>query len=204
MNLLTWDNIVKQQSHKYTCGYCGLPLASEFGWNGLTFIQGAGTVCRGKIYVCHHCTRPTFFDQDNNTQTPGVSFGRSVQNVTDTALHEIYDEARKATSAGCYTASILCCRKLLMHLAVAKGAKEGESFKSYVEYLAVKGHITADSKPWVEQIKDIGNEANHEVKMMKQGDAENLVKFCEMLLITIFQYPAAAKARNGVPTSATK
>jgi hypothetical protein len=89
-----------------------------------------------------------------------------------------------------------------MHLAVAKGAKEGESFKSYVEYLSAKNHVPSDCKPWVEQIKDIGNEANHEVKMMKQEDAENLVLFCEMLLKILFAYPATAQARKGIKQTA--
>ena len=89
-----------------------------------------------------------------------------------------------------------------MHLAVAKGAKEGDSFKSYVEYLAAKNHVPSDCKPWVEQIKDIGNEANHEVKMMKKEDAENLVLFCEMLLKILFEYPATARARNIGKTAA--
>jgi hypothetical protein len=198
MQPMTWIGVGSLQSHSYTCGYCGYPLASEKGW----FASRAGgsptksNPLMGTIYVCHYCGRPTFFDHENR-QTPGVAYGRSVQHVTDIPLNEIYEEARKATSAGCYTAAILCCRKLLMHLAVSKGAKEGDTFKSYVEYLAANGHITAGSKPWVEQIKVVGNEANHEVKMMKKEDAQNLLKFCEMLLITIFQYPAEAQARNG-------
>jgi hypothetical protein len=181
-------------SHSYTCGFCGHPLASTLGWSA-RWMQGGTQYSFGKIYVCHHCSRPTFFDTRENKQTPGTSFGKPVQNV-DKILSEIYEEARRATSAGCHTAAVLCCRKLLMHLAVAKGAKEGDSFKSYVEYLATKNHIPADCKPWVEQIKDIGNEANHEVKMMNKEDAENLVLFCEILLKILFEYPATARARN--------
>lgn len=84
-----------------------------------------------------------------------------------------------------------------MHLAVVKGAKEGGTFRSYIEYLANNNHIPAACKPWVEQIKDAGNEANHEVKMMKQPDAEHLVQFCEMLLKIFYEFPAVAQIRNG-------
>jgi hypothetical protein len=204
MNSLFWDNVQGQQSHKYTCGYCGRPLASEKGWQATRNEQQRGgyvTVQKGSIYICHNCCRPTFFDYDTGKQTPGIPFGEPVNNISDKPLLDIYEEARLATSAGCYTAAVLCCRKLLMHLAVAKGAKEGDSFKSYVEHLAAKNHIPADCKPWVEQIKDIGNEANHEVKMMKKEDAENLVLFCEMLLKILFEYPATARARipNKIP-----
>ena len=190
-------------SHSYTCGFCGFPLASALGWSARWIEQGTAHSF-GNIYVCHHCARPTFFDTRANKQTPGTPFGKSVQ-ITDKILSEIYEEARVATSAGCYTAAVLCCRKLLMHLAFAKGAEEGDSFKSYVEYLATKNHIPSDCRPWVEQIKDIGNEANHEVKMMKKEDAENLVLFCEMLLKILFEYPATARARNTpkTPVAAT-
>ena len=178
-----------------------MSLASEKGWRAVLREVIAGTrsyhdVVYGRIYVCHQCNQPTFFDRKNG-QTPGVSFGNPVNNVSDKALQEIYEEARKATSAGCYTAAVLCCRKLLMHLAVAKGAKPNGTFKGYVEFLADNNHIPNDCKSWVDEIKDTGNEANHEVKMMKQEDAETLVSFCEMLLKIFYEFPAAAKSRNG-------
>jgi len=49
-------------------------------------------------------------------------------------------------SVNAYTASVLCCRKLLMNLAVSKGAKEGENFFKYVDYLATKGYIPPNGK----------------------------------------------------------
>ena len=148
-----------------------------------------------KINICHQCTRPTFFDQDGK-QYPGISHGESVDNVADADLNQIYEEARKAISAGCFTAAVLCCRKLLMHLAVAKGAKAGDTFKSYVAYLADGNHVPAACKTWVEQIRDAGNEANHEIVMMKREDAEDLVSFCEMLLKITYEFPAVALART--------
>lgn len=189
---MNWHNPANLNSHSYTCGYCGNSLASEMGY----FATSSAGSPRGAIYICHKCTRPTFFDNETGKQTPGNAFGESVENVTDTALSEIYEEARRATSAGCFTAAVLCCRKLLMHLAVAKGANAGESFKSYVEFLANNNHVPAACKDWVDQIRDTGNEANHEIKMMKREDAEHLVSFCEMLLKITYEFPAVAKARS--------
>ena len=198
---IEWQGIQSLQSHSYTCGYCGNPLASTLGWSG-SFMRHGARQSWGKIYVCHSCERPTFFGNDGK-QTPGISFGKTVQNIADKALSEIYEEARIATSAGCYTAAVLCCRKLLMHLAVAKGAKENDSFKSYVEYLANNNHVPPACKLWVEQIKDVGNEANHEIKMMKKEDAEHLVSFCEMLLKIFYEFPAVAQARKAPQATAT-
>jgi hypothetical protein len=187
--MLTWghDNI---GSHKYTCGYCGQRLASERGWLGTS----SNGIPRARINICHHCTRPTFFDE-NGKQYPGASYGESVKNIDDASLGDIYEEARKATSASCFTAAVLCCRKLLMHLAVAKGAKPGETFKSYVEYLSKNNYVPPDCKLWVDQIRDTGNEANHEIVLMKREDAEHLISFCEMLLKIFYEFPAVARAR---------
>jgi hypothetical protein len=199
MKHLAWQNIQKLGSHKFTCGYCGQPLASEYGWHAVrqeNTVRGMVNVTYANVYVCHHCSRPTLFDKDTGKQTPGCAFGKPVQNVSDKSLADVYEEARTATSAGCYTAAVLCCRKLLMHLAVANGAKEGESFKSYVEFLAKNNHVPAACKSWVDQIRDTGNEANHEIKMMKKDDAEYLVSFCEMLLKITYEFPAVASART--------
>jgi hypothetical protein len=196
---LNWHKVEFIGSHKYTCGYCGQPLASERGW----LAHNPQGVVTGRIDICHHCTRPTFRDQDGR-QYPGISHGETVKNVSDVALNQIYEEARKAISAGCFTAAVLCCRKLLMHLAVAKGATAGDTFKSYVEFLANGNHVPAGCKDWVDQIRDAGNEANHEIKMMQREDAEQLISFCEMLLKITYEFPAVAKARKTPQMAAAK
>ena len=112
-------------------------------------------------------------------------------------MREIYDEARQATSALSYTAAVLCCRKLLMHIAVAKGAKAGESFASYVDFLAVQNYVPPDAKEWVDHIRKTGNEANHEIVIMKREDAEDLLAFAEMLLKIIYEFPASTKRKYG-------
>jgi hypothetical protein len=91
-----------------------------------------------------------------------------------------------------------------MHLAVAKGATAGNTFTSYVEFLANGNHVPAACKDWVDQIRDTGNEANHEIKMMKREDAEHLVSFCEMLLKITYEFPAVAKARKAPQAAAVK
>jgi uncharacterized protein DUF4145 len=76
-----------------------------------------------------------------------------------------------------------------MHIAVEKGAKEGEPFVSYVEYLARQGYVPPDGKGWVDYIRQKGNEANHEIKVMGQQDAQALIAFVEMLLKLIYEFP---------------
>ncbi len=77
-----------------------------------------------------------------------------------------------------------------MHVAVSKGAKKNQGFAYYAQYLADNHYVPPDAKGWVAHIKDKGNEANHEIKVMSSDDAEELLSFSEMLLKQIFEFPA--------------
>jgi hypothetical protein len=76
-----------------------------------------------------------------------------------------------------------------MHIAVQKGAKQGDSFVNYVEYLAAQGYIPPDGKIWVDYIRQKGNEANHEINLMNEQDAQALIAFVEMLLKLVYEFP---------------
>ena len=93
-------------------------------------------------------------------------------------------------TVGSFTAAVLLCRKLLMHIAVEKGAQENQSFLEYVNYLSQKGYVPPDGKGWVDHIRSKGNEANHEINTMSEADAVDLLTFLEMLLIFIYEFPA--------------
>ena len=191
-----WDNITTQSSRKYICGYCGSPLASQQGYIGKANYQGKNYIAY--IYICHFCGRPSYFDTKGD-QVPGVAFGNDVNDIDDISVHELYSEARRATGANCYTAAILCCRKLLMHIAVSKGAKANDSFASYVDYLSENNYVPPDAKAWVDHIRKKGNEANHDINIMKKEDAEELLSFIEMLLKLIYEFPATVRKKYSKP-----
>jgi hypothetical protein len=191
---ISWNNLSDIPSRDYSCGYCNKPLASAKGWFGklMPSIRGLDNPY---VYICHHCKSPTFFDSVGN-QTPGIIFGNPVLEINDQSVESLYDEARKTTGTGCYTAAILCCRKLLMHIAVSKGAKEGDSFINYVKFLADNNYIPPDAKDWVDHIRRKGNEANHEISIMSKEDAEELLIFIEMLMKLIYEFPALIKKKT--------
>jgi hypothetical protein len=191
---LQWANTSPLQSNAFTCGFCGNQVASSTGY----FASPEGGGVGAYLLVCHLCTRPTLFEQGG--QFPGVAFGELVDGISDKRLSDLYEEARRTTSASAYTAAVLCCRKLLMHIAVEKGASQGLSFVKYVEYLAEKNYIPPDAKSWVDHIRTKSNEANHEIVMMSKTDAEELVSFSEMLLKVIYEFPAAIKRRMEKPS----
>ena len=76
-----------------------------------------------------------------------------------------------------------------MNIAVSLGAKPGEPFASYVEYLAAAGYVPPNGRGWVDHIRKKGNEATHEIVIMQQQDAQNLLLFSEMLLKFIYEFP---------------
>ncbi len=195
MKKVDWQHINGLQSRNYTCGYCGASVASEKGWYAHGVVNGA-TRAVAYLYVCHQCTRPTLFDDfDNGKQTPGVVFGESVGDIPDPDTETLYNEARSCTGAGCYTAAVLCCRKLLMHLAVSLGAAAGDPFINYVQFLADNHYVPPGAKGWVDHIRKKGNEANHEITLMQQADAEELLAFVQMLLKVIYEFPAAVQKK---------
>jgi hypothetical protein len=193
MSRYTWSGIeTLSKSRSYTCGYCGNPLSSEKGFRA-SLSNGADT--RARIYVCHHCNQPTYFDPAGN-QTPGITFGNVVEHISDAMVAQLYDEARRCTGSGSHTAAVLCCRKLLMHIAVSKGAEEGKNFVTYVEFLADKGFVPPDARGWVDHIRQKGNEANHEIVIMTPDTSKDLLAFCEMLLKVIYEFPARIRLSN--------
>jgi hypothetical protein len=188
-NINTWQAVSNIGAKNYTCGYdgCGREVSSERGW----LHHDGGNRLDAVIYICPVCKRPTFFDGD--TQNPGVAIGNPVRDLP-AELDTIWSEIRGSTSRGGYTSAVLAGRKLLMHIAVAQGAPAGENFVTYVNYLVNNHYAPPNSKPWVDKIREHGNEANHEIVLKGKSDAEEIMIFLEMLLKFIYEFPARSKA----------
>lgn len=177
------------QSIPYTCGYCDRYVAPDHGYYAVvTNSDGTPLGRTAQLSICPHCTKPTFFDGAGD-QTPGSAFGGKVVHIPSPEVETLYDEARNCMKVNGYTAVVMCCRKLLTNIAVSEGADEGKTFAFYVRYLADEGHIPPKAAVWVDHIRDKGNEANHEINLMSREDAERLIKFSEMLLRIMYEYP---------------
>lgn len=174
-----WNNIHGIASSKFRCGFCGFNVANDRGYS-----HSSSAI---RIVLCPHCDKPSFFEYTN--QVPGVVPGSEVGHLP-AELESLYREARNCCGVGAFTASVLASRKMLMNIAVKQGAKEGAKFIEYVTYLADNGYIPPNGKGWVDHIRKKGNEATHEIALMTQADAEELVAFTEMLLKFIYEFPA--------------
>lgn len=177
---MPWQHLDGIGPKQWRCGHCGYSVANDKG-----FWTDEST--HRRIYICPNCSKPTFFDE-GGSQFPGVTPGNEVQHLPND-LEKLYREARVGCSVSAFTASVLASRKLLMSVAVGQGAKEGLKFIEYVEYLAAHGFIPPNGKTWVDHIRRKGNEATHEIALMSQQDAEELVGFSEMLLKFVYEFP---------------
>lgn len=177
-----WGDLEEIEPMVYTCGYCGKEISSNLGYEKY-FYNGVNE----SIYICHNCGSPTYFDRYGK-QTPGNSFGSVVQHLPE-EIGIIYSEARECFSVDAFTSSVLCCRKLLMNISCEKGAKAGESFESYVNYLNDNGYIPPDGKQWVDKIRKLGNKATHKLEIRSKEDAELAIKFTSMLLKFVYEFP---------------
>jgi DNA-directed RNA polymerase subunit RPC12/RpoP len=180
---MRWNNREEIDALSYICGYCGNKVASASGYKA----YNPNVQIVAKIYICPHCSKPTYYK--DASQIPGVRPGNDVENLP-VDIKSIYEESRDCIATSSFTASVLLSRKLLMNIGVSLGAKEGESFVSYIDYLFAKGYIPPNGKEWVHHIRKKGNEANHEIKLMTNDDAVELVQFSEMLLKFIYEFPS--------------
>jgi len=182
---MAWINTSTLKSKRFKCGHCGEYISSQVGYIN----KGRELV----IYICHSCDCPNVFYE--NKRYPGEIFGNEVKGLPED-IKNLYEEARRCVGINAFTASVMACRKLLMNIAVEKGAKEGQSFIIYIDYLDEKHFVPPDGKEWVDLIRTKGNEANHEIKIMGREDAEELILFIEMLLKFIYEFPSKIKKKD--------
>jgi len=106
-----------------------------------------------------------------------------------------WQEVRGCLSVGAYTAAVMMCRKLLFHVAVAhelprKNDKDrAPTFAEALDHLESEGVFTTRMRPWVERIKDVGNEANHELSGVTKAQALDIAKFTQYLLQLAYELP---------------
>jgi len=177
-----WQKMDDLGQRSYKCKFCDKDVASRNGY----YRKGV----EWRIFICPNCARPTYFEE--NKQIPAPMLGHNVDELPEN-IHTLYNEIRDCTGINAYTSAVLSCRKLLMNIAVEQGGAEGKSFIEYVEYLSDKGFVPPHGKEWVDHIRKKGNEANHQIVLMEQDDALDLINFIEMLLKFIYEFPARLK-----------
>lgn len=184
---LGWYNTSDMSSMGWTCGYCGRAVCGSVGYH-----RNATSDDSRVIYICPHCENPTAFvrnDSGRYEQFPDAVRGNEVGSLPP-SVASLYGEVRRCIQYTAYTSAVLGMRKLLMHVAVDKGAPENCAFISYIDFLNDNGWIPPSGRDWVDAIRKGGNEATHEIVLMSEEDAVRLLDFAEMLLKIVYEFPA--------------
>lgn len=194
-------------AHTYICGNCGSKVTSSEGIELLLrpgFFKDTIPDSEFGVYICSNCGVPTaIFPDDNEViQMPGVNFGDTISNLPYD-VNAIYEEARSSFSVGSFTGVILLCRTLLDHLAVDLGAKPNQSFQAYIDFLKKNNYVTGPSSVWADAIRKLGNKATHRLVINTKKQAELILKFCEMILKSNYEYPELYKDMTAIDDSET-
>ena len=163
----------------YICGHCGTKVSGKVvaHWQN-------GTQRNIKWLLCPECVNGSVYN--NGIVIPGHLFGPDIKGLPE-EVEKAYDEARQCMKVNACTAAELICRKLLMYIAVQKGADEGKSFTSYLTFLEKEGYVTPPMKSWVELIRKHGNQATHRLDSPGKERAEGTVMFTAELLRLVYE-----------------
>ncbi|MGW0184130.1 DUF4145 domain-containing protein [Nocardia sp. NPDC003345] len=133
--------------------------------------------------------------QNGDVVSPGAKPLVAVHSLPETD-GSVWEEARSCLAVGAFTAAVMICRKLLMHVAVAHGlaAKDdrgrGPTFAAALDHLQEEGVITKPMRPWINRVKEVGNEANHELTPVSEKEALDVANFTHQLLRLAYEIPA--------------
>lgn len=188
----TYDNYKR---YSYKCGFCDENVS---GYVHIVYMSDDSPpdISRPekiliRYILCPTCAHASIWHKDTNEIIPSSNPGKKIEGLSP-IVESVYEEARKCFSVGAYTANELLCRKLIMNIAVDKGAQENQSFKHYIEYLEQENFITSMIKNWADRIRDNGNEATHEIDTPNKKRAKSTFLFTIQLLTIIYEMPYLA------------
>lgn len=189
-----WNDVKHIQTREWQCGFCGREVASNRGWNATNFSGHSGQeTVTAYVAICPRCDVPSIIGAGpNGASIPASKFGERVIDLPDD-IATLYEEARHAVTSGAPNSAALSCRKILMHVGVEKGADIGQNFISYVNYLSENGYVPPDAREWIDEIREHGNDANHEIVLITEDEAKDMVEFTAMLLRVVYEYPARGR-----------
>lgn len=166
------------------CGHCNITITPFLI---MRRCHASGASMYKDILLCPNCYK-AITQLDFEKYTPSPRYGKEIEGLPED-LNYAYEEARSCISIGAYFATELLCRRMLMHIAVDKGDRDGKSFVEYIDYLENNDYITSTMKPWVDEIRKIGNIATHKIQIPECDRTELSLTFIEMLLRNIYEMP---------------
>lgn len=172
-------------SVRITCGWCDSIISPNKGY--VVRSNSVHSQEIGYIYICPNCNQIILYNNYQHKVFPLCKFGKNINKLPE-KVSTIYNEIRECYSIGAFTSIGLLGRKLLMHVAVQEGAEEDKNFVFYVNYLNDNGYVPKKSKHLLEFLRNQGNDANHDVIVLKKDEAEKIISFIELILTFMYEY----------------
>lgn len=164
---------------EYICGHCDAYICVG---RGPTHSPGGYHIPK-----CYKCNLPTIFTIDNK-QYPPSGLPITVNGLPED-IDKAYKEVKECLVIGARTATNMLARKLLMNVAVDKGADENKAFTYYVDWMGKSEWNTTGLRLGLDRIKNKGNEANHEIKEVSKQDVEEIFELLTMFLRLVYEFP---------------
>ncbi len=172
---------------EFICGECGSPVQGRVVAD---LLRKDGDMTLWCLCPCEGAS--VILERNGNVirQSP-VALQFTAAPDWPTTLKQLYEEAAKSHAANAHTAAAMVCRKVLMVCACEKGAKDGLTFTQYVDHITKNVLTFPAAQNAIDAIRGIGNDANHQVAMVNQADAERAMRIVTYMLNTIYSFPAA-------------
>jgi ribosomal protein S27AE len=167
--------------YDYHCAQCGHDVT------GLVVArhQDSGQIGIAVWLLCPNCGDASIITKKKE-QFPAPIPGPELQGLPPD-IATAYNEARKCLGISALSACSMMCRKILMHVAIEKGAQTNQRFEQYVDYLQGQGFISPTMKPWVDSIRRLGNEGAHDLEAPTMLAAESALIFAGELLRVVYE-----------------
>ena len=164
---------------EFSCGHCDAFICVQKG-----IIYSASNY---HITQCFKCGLPTIFTT-NNKKYPPTRLPTTVKGLPDD-IDKVYKEIKDCLTVGAWTATNMLARKLLMNVAVDKGADPNQKFFYYVDWMDSSEWNTTGLKLGLDRIRSKGNEANHEIKEVSKEDVEEIFELLTVFLQLVYEFP---------------
>jgi hypothetical protein len=115
-----------------------------------------------------------------------------------------FTEAYLCLSVGAYRGAAVMGRRALQNICLEKGAKEGASLQTQIDWLFSEGIITKELKDWAHEVRYVGNDAAHPNKqLVTQNDAEDIINLLEQFADVLYIAPHIAAERRKIRQQTT-
>ena len=182
-NIGNWQNTTQVKAGSFICWNCGKEIASEKAYLSYNLSRNSYP---SSIYICPFCNAPLIID-DEKKQVLLPLPGKEISKIPIN-LEVIYSEIRKCMQSGCFNGAIMLMRKLIMHIAIEEGDKDGKNFEQYIDFLCSNGIVPKKSKKKADSVRKLGNSANHKIEHRTQEEAQNCFEFIELLLKVNYEF----------------